>query len=121
MAPPQFTQSTQRKSNQMSMQASANSFGIRGRTAVVTGGNRNIGRSIVLTLAKEGVKTIVMYRDGADEAKKGGAEVEAMGGRAAMYQADLADTSSLAPLVKKIETEHGGIDILVNNAAIRPN
>ena len=45
-----------------------NSFGITGRVAVVTGGNRNIGRSIVLTLAKEGVTTIVLYRDGADEA-----------------------------------------------------
>ena len=38
-----------------------------------------------------------------------------------MYQADLADTTSLASLVGKIEQKHGGIDILINNAAIRPN
>ena len=98
-----------------------NSFGISGRVAVVTGGNRNIGRSIVLTLAKEGVTTIVLYRDGADEAKKVCAEVAAIGAKSAMYQADLADTTSLASLVGKIEQKHGGIDILVNNAAIRPN
>jgi len=98
-----------------------NSFGISGRVAVVTGGNRNIGRSIVLTLAKEGVTTIVLYRDGADEAKKVCAEVAALGAKSAMYQADLADTTSLASLVGKIEQKHGGIDILVNNAAIRPN
>ena len=105
----------------MSKQAGGNSFGISGRIAVVSGGNRNIGRSIVLTLAQEGVTPVVLYRDGADEARKVCAEVEAIGARAAMYQADLADTSSLAPLVKQIEKDHGGIDILVNNAAIRPN
>jgi NAD(P)-dependent dehydrogenase (short-subunit alcohol dehydrogenase family) len=79
-----------------------NSFGISGRVAVVTGGNRNIGRSIVLTLAKEGVTTIVLYRDGADEAKKVCAEVAAIGAKSAMYQADLAYTTSLASLVGKI-------------------
>ena len=103
------------------MSEQPNSFGITGRVAVVTGGNRNIGRSIVLTLAKEGVTTIVLYRDGADEAKKVCAEVAALGAKSAMYQADLADTTSLASLVGKIEQKHGGIDILVNNAAIRPN
>src|SRR3954464_12381691 len=107
MAPRQFKQFTQRKINQMSTQASGNSFGIRGRTAVVTGGNRNIGRSIVLTLAKEGVTTVVWYREGADEAKKVWAEVKGAGGNGELYQADLADTRSLAPLVQKIENEHG--------------
>lgn len=105
----------------MSGEASGNPFGITGRVAVVTGGNRNIGRSIVLTLAKQGAVPIVVYREGAQEAKKVCEEAEALGARAAMYQADLADTASLAPLAKKIESEHGSIDILVNNAAIRPN
>ena len=105
----------------MSEQHTGTSFGIANRAAVVSGGNRNIGRSIVLTLAKEGAKPVILYRDGADEANKVCAEVAALGIKAAMYKADLADTASLAPLVKKIEQEQGGIDILINNAAIRPN
>ncbi len=105
----------------MSEQHTGTSFGIANRVAVVSGGNRNIGRSIVLTLAKEGAKPVILYRDGADEANKVCAEVAALGIKAAMYKADLADTASLAPLVKKIEQEQGGIDILINNAAIRPN
>jgi NAD(P)-dependent dehydrogenase (short-subunit alcohol dehydrogenase family) len=105
----------------MNTPPAANSFGIKGRIAVVSGGNRNIGRSIVLTLAKEGVTTVLLYRDGADEAKAVCDEVAALGGRAVAYRADLADTQSLAPLVRKIESEVGAIDILINNAAIRPN
>ena len=105
----------------MNTQTAGNSFGISGRIAVVSGGNRNIGRSIVLTLAKEGVTTVVLYRDGEDEAKKVCAEAAALGARSVMYQVDLANTQSLAPLVKKIEAEVGAIDILINNAAIRPN
>jgi len=105
----------------MSEQHTGTSFGIANRVAVVSGGNRNIGRSIVLTLAKEGAKPVILYRDGADEANQVCAEVAALGIKAAMYKADLADTASLAPLVKKIEQEQGGIDILINNAAIRPN
>lgn len=105
----------------MNTPSAGNSFGLKGRIAVVSGGNRNIGRSIVLTLAKEGATTVVLYREGADEAKQVCAEVAALGGRAAAYRADLADTPSLAPLVKTIEKEVGAIDILINNAAIRPN
>lgn len=105
----------------MSEQHTGTSFGIANRVAVVSGGNRNIGRSIVLTLAKEGAKPVILYRDGTDEANKVCAEVAALGIKAAMYKADLADTASLAPLVKQIEQEQGGIDILINNAAIRPN
>lgn len=105
----------------MSTQATGTSFGISGRVAVITGGNRNIGRSIALTLAKEGATAVVVYREGATEAQAVCAEITQNGGRAAMYQADLAGTASLAPLVQKIEQDHGAIDILVNNAAIRPN
>ena len=63
----------------MSEQHTGTSFGIANRVAVVSGGNRNIGRSIVLTLAKEGAKPVILYRDGADEANKVCAEVAALG------------------------------------------
>jgi len=45
-------------------------FGIAGRIALVTGGNRNIGRSIVLTLAKSGAIALILYRDDAEAAAK---------------------------------------------------
>jgi 3-oxoacyl-[acyl-carrier protein] reductase len=96
-------------------------FGIAGRVALVSGGNRNIGRATVLTLAKAGAVPLILYNSDDAAARKVCAEVEKGGGRCGLYQADLADTRSLAPLVKKIEKEVGGIDILINNAAIRPN
>jgi 3-oxoacyl-[acyl-carrier protein] reductase len=96
-------------------------FGIAGRVALVSGGNRNIGRATVLTLAKAGAVPLILYGSDDEAARKVVAEVEKAGGRSGAYKADLADTKSLAPLVKKIEKEVGGIDILVNNAAIRPN
>jgi 3-oxoacyl-[acyl-carrier protein] reductase len=97
------------------------SFGIAGRVALVSGGNRNIGRATVLTLAKAGAVPLILYGSDDEAARKVCAEVEKLGARSGLYKADLADTRSLAPLVKKIEKEVGGIDILINNAAIRPN
>jgi len=105
----------------MSAQKADNAFGIAGRVALVSGGNRNIGRAIALTLAKAGATALILYRDDTAAARKVCDEITKAGGRAGNYQADLADTASLKPLVKKIEKEAGGIDILVNNAAIRPN
>ena len=96
------------------------SFGIAGRIALVSGGNRNIGRAIALTLAKAGATPLILYGGDEEAARKVCAEIEKQGARTGMYQADLADTKSLAPLVRKIEKEVGGIDILVNNAAINP-
>ncbi len=96
-------------------------FGISGKVALVTGGNRNIGRSIAATLAKAGATSVILYREGEDEAAKACKEITAGGGRAAMHQADLADVGRLQELVRDIEKQHGGVDILVNNAAIRPH
>ncbi len=105
----------------MSAQQLDNAFGIAGRIALVSGGNRNIGRSIVLTLARAGVTPLILYRDDETAAQKVCAEVIAIGARAGMYKADLADAGGLKNLVKNIEKDFGSIDILVNNAAIRPN
>ena len=96
-------------------------FGIAGRVALVSGGNRNIGRAIVLTLAHAGAIPIVLYQADDAAARKVSAEVTAAGGRAGMFKVDLANTGGLKDLVREIEQDFGGIDILVNNAAIRPN
>ena len=105
----------------MASQQLDNAFGIAGRIALVSGGNRNIGRSIVLTLARAGVTPLILYRDDEKAAQKVCAEVAELGARSGMYQTDLADAGCLKNLVQTIEKDFGGIDILVNNAAIRPN
>lgn len=95
-------------------------FGIAGRIALISGGNRNIGRSIALAFAKAGVTPVILFHQDAAAAQQVCADVAQLGGRAAMHQADLADVERLRAIVAQVEDELGAIDILVNNAAIRP-
>ena len=96
-------------------------FGIKDKVALVTGGNRNIGRAIAMTLADAGATAIILYGSDEDAARKVCGEITERGGRAAMHQADLTDVARLQAIVKAVEQEHGGVDILVNNAAVRPH
>jgi 3-oxoacyl-[acyl-carrier protein] reductase len=96
-------------------------FGLEGRVAVVTGGNRNIGRSIATTLAKAGATAIILFGSDEAAATDACAEITAGGGKAAMYQVDLADVEGLRKVAARIAEDHGGADILVNNAAVRPH
>ena len=82
---------------------------LEGKTALVTGGSRGIGRSIALELGRAGASVVVGYRGGKDEAEAVAAEV---GGRA--IQADVADPEAAKALVEAA----GDLDILVNNAGI---
>jgi 3-oxoacyl-[acyl-carrier protein] reductase len=82
---------------------------LEGKTALVTGGSRGIGRAIALELARAGATVVVGYRDGRDEAEAVASEA---GGRA--VQADVASPEDAARLVE----EAGELDILVNNAGI---
>ena len=82
---------------------------LEGKTALVTGGSRGIGRSIALELGRAGASVVVGYRGGKDEAEAVAAEV---GGRA--IQADVADPDAAKALVEAA----GDLDILVNNAVI---
>jgi 3-oxoacyl-[acyl-carrier protein] reductase len=82
---------------------------LEGRTALVTGGSRGIGRAIALELGRAGASVIVGYRSGKDEAEGIAAEV---GGRA--VQADVADPDAARALVE----DAGDLDILVNNAGL---
>jgi 3-oxoacyl-[acyl-carrier protein] reductase len=96
-------------------------YGIAGKVAVVTGGNRNIGRCTALALASAGADAAILYGQDEKAARKVCEEIRALGVRAAMYQADLADVERLRGIVKDIGQALGEPDILVNNAAIRPN
>jgi 3-oxoacyl-[acyl-carrier protein] reductase len=82
---------------------------LEGKTALVTGGSRGIGRAIALELGRAGATVVVGYRGGRDEAE---AVAAAVGGRA--VQADVADPEAAKALVE----EAGDLDILVNNAGI---
>ena len=82
---------------------------IEGRTALVTGGSRGIGRAIAAELASGGAKVVIGYRSGADQAEEVASEI---GGRA--VQADVSDPEE----AKRLVEEAGDVDILVNNAGV---
>ena len=90
----------------------------QGRTALVTGGSRGIGRAIVRELASRGACvafSFVRNRELADELV---AEIEKGGGRALGCQADVTDFAAAEAMVKSVKNEFGSIDYLVNNAGI---
>jgi 2-deoxy-D-gluconate 3-dehydrogenase len=91
-------------------------FDLRGRVALVTGGNRGIGRGIALALAAAGAAVAILARDESKNRATLG-DLKALGGPALALRVDLADRAALKPAVETIERELGPIDILVNNAA----
>jgi 3-oxoacyl-[acyl-carrier protein] reductase len=105
----------------MSASERVSAFGIAGKRALITGGNRNIGRAIALAFAEAGAAPVILFHEDEAAARKVCAEVAEKGVEAAMYQADLADVERLRAIVRDVDNRLGGVDILVNNAAIRPN
>ena len=90
-------------------------LGIAGKTALVSGGARSLGKQDALTLASEGCRVIVLdlNAEGAAETAK---EIAAAGGAARGYAADITDRAVLAEVVNRAEQEVGPVDICVNNA-----
>jgi 3-oxoacyl-[acyl-carrier protein] reductase len=86
---------------------------LTGRTALVTGSTRGIGREIAATLASCGARVAIVGRD-LDRAEAVAAELSGARG----FAADVADAAAVATLIEHVETAFGGIDILVNNAGI---
>jgi NAD(P)-dependent dehydrogenase (short-subunit alcohol dehydrogenase family) len=86
--------------------------------AVVTGGAQGIGAEIAKALAVEGATVAVVNRANVDTAAAVVGEIEAAGGRAAAFQADIARVGEIERLWRDIEARLGPVDILVNNAAI---
>lgn len=91
---------------------------LSGKTALVTGASRGLGRAIALRLAREGAAVGVNYRERADQAEAVAAEIRATGGRALPARADVADAAQVRAMVERIAAELGPIDILVNNAGV---
>ena len=92
---------------------------LEGRVALVTGSARNIGRAIALELAAAGAAVVVNSRSSPVECAAVVEEIMARGGRATFAIADVTREDDVARLVGVARDEFGGLDILVNNAAVR--
>jgi len=92
--------------------------GIAGKSAIVTGGSRGIGRAIVELLAAEGADVTFFYRDNAAAADEVAAAVAAGGGKASALALDIRDSAACAAAVEQVAERCGRIDILVNNAGV---
>ncbi len=94
---------------------------ISGRVALITGGDRGIGKAIGLALAAAGADVAFSYLSRAGEARTAKAEIEAVGRRCLSVQANVAVAAEVTALVRAVEQGLGPVDILVNNAGeIRP-
>jgi len=93
---------------------------LTGKTALVTGSSRGLGKAMALRLAKDGARVIVHYASSDAAAKEVVATIEAAGGHAGLVQADLSSPEGVASLTKAVEAQLNGakLDILVNNAGI---
>ena len=94
---------------------------LEGKAALVTGAGRNIGRAIILSLAAEGANVVVNARSNAEEAEVVAAEARSMGVEALSVLADVSDRNLVAAMMAQATERFGKIDILINNAAIRPH
>lgn len=91
---------------------------LKGKSAIITGGSRGIGRAIAIMLAKEGVDVAFTYIKSSLEAENLKSEIEKQGVQSLALQIDVRDFDKTKELVEKTKLAFGKLDILVNNAGI---
>ena len=94
---------------------------LHGKTALITGASRNIGRAIALAFAAEGADLLLNTRANAEELEAVAAECRKAGVRAVTALADVGDAAAVQAMVERGLAELGAVDVLVCNAAIRPH
>jgi 3-oxoacyl-[acyl-carrier protein] reductase len=97
---------------------SAGTRQLTGKTALVTGGGRGIGRAISLALAKAGAATVLTYRERSETAEGLVHEIERGGGRSIAVSMEVRNRESVRAGIREAEATFGGLDILVNNAGM---
>jgi len=90
---------------------------LRGKTALITGAARRLGRASALALARAGADVAITFHDSAREAQETVVDLSALGVRAFAFRCDVTDEASVRAMMKEAGRELGRIDILVNNAA----
>ena len=93
-------------------------FSLSGKTALVTGASRGIGRGIAFSLAKAGASVAVNYRGNKEEADKVAAEISQLGVKSFSIQADVSNKSDVARMMAEVKAQFGQLNILVNNAGM---
>lgn len=88
-----------------------------GKVALITGSGRGIGKSIALRLAAEGADIVINYFRNREPAEETASEIQTLGRRAEIIKANVAEQADLEAMFGVIQTQMGGLDILVNNAA----
>lgn len=91
---------------------------LAGKTALVTGSSRGIGRAIALELARRGARVVVNYRTAAEQAAEVCDVIAALGGQAIAIAADVSQAAEVERLFTAIEATFGPVHVLVNNAGI---
>lgn len=92
---------------------------LEGRTALVTGGARRLGRAMASSLSRAGATVVVHYHTSRDDAQATAAGIEVLGGRAFLVDGDLSDARAASALCRRAGDACGGaLDILVNNASV---
>lgn len=92
-------------------------FTFNGKTALVTGSSKGIGRAVALELAKGGANVTVNYSSSRKEAEEVGQLIEQMGGKSLLVGCDVSDQEAVERMVQQTVDTFGGLDIFVSNAA----
>ena len=90
---------------------------IRGKTVLITGGAQRVGKAISLAFAGAGANVLIHYNSSAGPAEETAAEARALGVRAAVFRADVANLDEVRRMRDFVQAELGGVDILVNSAS----
>src|SRR2546425_10989646 len=91
---------------------------LEGKTALVTGGGRGIGRGIVVELAREGADVAINYRCDREAAEAAAAEVRALGRRALVLQADVGEREAVEAMIARAVEALGGLDVAGANSGV---